>query len=215
MNMAPVVHLQPAEVAPGHPFADPGHVETDLNNLRFMIDQLCLFLERPHLYSHLPRPITVHRPTPERWLYRLVIAEPEYLMSQCSLTLVGFLGQRRSEANIALADQFDQTLVGAIPDHRGLLCYSTMGLLSGDYSNLVIFSDQEAKAEWSRSNDHAQAANRLAPNYYLSIRLYNGTLSRGIANSHALQLTRIKYFDYQADPWWQAVREFEEQLIDG
>lgn len=213
--MAPVVQLERAEVAPGHSFADPGHVPTDVNNLRFMINQLCLFLERPHLYSHLPRPITVHRPTPEKWLYRLVIADPEYLIRRPSLTFVGFLGQRRSNANIALADEFDRTLVGAIPDHPGLLCYSTMGLLSGNFSNLVIFSDPEAKASWSRRNDHAKAANRLAPDYYLSIRLYNGSLSRGIADSQAMHLSRIKYFDYQSDPWWQAVREFEEQAVDG
>ena len=215
MKMGPVEHLEPAEIARGHQFADPSHVASDVNGLRFMIDQLCLFLESPHLYSHSSRPIIVHRPTPQNWLYRLVVADPEDLMQQPSLTFVGFLGQRRSNANIALADEFDQTLVGAIPDHPGLLCYSSMGLISGNYCNLVIFSNSEAKARWSRRNDHAKAANRLAPNYYLSIRLYNGALSGGIADSHALQLTRIKYFDYQTDPWWQAVREFEAETAHG
>ena len=215
MKTAPVVQLEPEEIARGHPFSDPTHIASDVNSLRFMIDQLCLFLESPHLYSHSPRPIIVHRPTPEKWLYRLVVAEPDHLMQRASLTFVGFLGQRRSDANIALADEFDQTLVGAIPDHPGLLGYSTMGLISGNFSNLVIFSNPEAKAQWSRSNAHAQAAGRLAPDYYLSIRLYNGALSRGLSDSQSLQLTRIKYFDYQANPWWQAIRELEDESAHG
>jgi hypothetical protein len=215
MRIAPVSYLEPADSAHGHPFAHPSHIASDVNSLRFMIDQLCLFLESPHLYSHSSRPIIFHRPSPEKWLYRLVVADPVHLMQQSSLTFVGFLGQKRSDANIALADEFDQTLVGEIPNHPGLLSYSTMGLVSGDFSNLVIFSNLEAKAHWSRSNAHAKAAGKLSPDYYLSIRLYNGQLSRGIADSHSLQLTQIKYFDYQANPWWQAVRVFEDESADG
>ena len=208
--MKTIMNLKPTDEAPGHPFSDPVHIASDLNSLRYMIDQLCLFLENPHLYSHSPRPIVVHRPTPQNWLYRLVVVDPGLLMWQPTLTFVGFLGQRRSDANIALADEFDQALVDEMPEHPGLLSYSTMGLISGNYSNLVIFSNPEAKVHWSQSNAHGQAAGRLAPNYYLSIRLYNGTLSRGLVDSHALRLERIKYFDYESDPVWQAVREFED-----
>ncbi len=203
------VILGPEEVNTNHPFSHPDGIATDLNTLRYMADQLCLFLEHPHLYSRESRPIIVHRPRPDSWVYRLVVVEPEQILEAKELIFVGFLGQRQKNADRALADQFDEILIDEIPDHRGLLAYSTMALISGNFSNLVIFDDPEVKVQWSRSQAHAQAAGNLAPNFYLSVRLYNGRFPQGIAASYSLQIDRIKYFDYQVDPLWYGVREFK------
>ncbi len=205
------VILGPEEVVTNHPFSHPDRIATDLNTLRYMADQLCLFLEHPHLYSKAPRPVIVHRPRPDSWVYRLVVVEPEQILEAKELIFVGFLGQRRSNANQALADQFDEILINEIPDHPGLLAYSTMALISGNFSNLVLFNDPQVKVQWSRSQAHAQAVDSLAPDYYQSVRLYNGLFPKGIAASNALQIERIKYFDYQVDPLWYGVREFEAE----
>lgn len=215
MRNEPVVTLQPADVLQNRPFTHPNHIVGDVNSLRYMVDQLCMLMERPHLYENSPRPIVVHQPPGDQWTYRLVIVRPEELRAERQLTFVGFLGQRRQGADQELAHEFDRALVAEIPDYPGLLSYSTMALISGNYSNLVLFTDPSAKQQWSRSQAHAQAVNRLAPNYYHSVRLYNGILPRGIHGSRDLHLKRVKYYDYRDDPWWHAVREFPEGQIDG
>ena len=208
--MDQIPKLKSAEVVRDRPFTNPDHIVNDVNTLRFMVDQLCLFLENHHLYANLSPPIIIHQPSRDNWFYRLVIARPEILLQPGELAFVGFLGHRREDANLELADEFDEILVNEIPDYPGLLSYSTMALVSGDFCNLVIFTDTSVKEQWSRSMSHEQAVRKLSPDYYVSIKLYNGNLPGGIADSRALQLTRIKYYDYQVNPRWHAVREFSK-----
>ena len=200
--------LRPTEIVGDKPFTNPDRIAYDVNALRFMIDQLHLFLENDHLYSNLEPPIIIHKPSRDKWYYRLVIARPEQLLNRRELAFVGFLGHRREDANLELADEFDALLVSEIPDYPGLLSYSTMALSSGDFSNLVVFTDTSIKQEWSRSKTHEQAVQKISPNYYVSIKLYNGHLPSGIVDSNAMQLARVKYYDFQVTPRWHAVREF-------
>lgn len=210
--MAPILTLKPTEVVQARPFTNPDRIANDVNTLRFMVDQLCLFLENNHFNTNQSSPIIVHQPSRDNWFYRLVIARPEILVQPGELAFVGFLGHRREDANLELADEFDQILVNEIPDYPGLLSYSTMALVSGDFSNLVIFTDNSVKEQWSKSKAHEQAVRKLSPDFYVSIKLYNGQLPGGLADSRALQLTRIKYYDYRVQPRWHAVREFQEEL---
>ena len=206
--MVQVPDLGPVDRVEGRDFANPEHIPNDVNTLRFMIDQVCLFLRNPHLYDRLKRPIIIYRPDTGKWVNRLIIPDPDKLMSGGEIAFVGFLGKQRENANLALGDEFDAILIGEIPDHPGLLCYSTMGLMCGNFTNLVLFADESVKERWSRSKAHAQAVGRLAPDYYHSIRLYNGLLPHGVSDSQSLHLTKIKYFDYQEKPNWYAVRQF-------
>jgi hypothetical protein len=209
--MDQAITLGPTEIIEDRPFTNPDRITNDVNTIRFMVDQLHLFLENRQLYSGQTPPIIVHQPKRENWLYRLVIARPELLMQPRELTCVGFLGHRRVDANTELATEFDEILVDEIPEYPGLLSYSTMALVSGDYSNLVVFEKPSVKGEWSNSKAHDQAVRRLAPDYYLSIKLYNGRLPGGLFDSNSLRLTRVKYFDYQDTPMWRAVRVFSEE----
>jgi len=206
--MVQVPNLGPADRVEGRPFTDPEQIPNDVNALRYMTDQVCLFLRTPRLYAGLKRPIIVHRPEKGRWIYRMVIPDPDKLFAPDEIAFVGFLGKRREGADIALADEFDEILVAEIPDHPGLLCYSTMAQMCGNFSNLVLFADESVKTEWSKSKAHAQAVGKLAPDYYDSVRLYNGLLPKGVSDSQSLQLTKVKYFDYQEEPGWRAIRQF-------
>ena len=206
--MVKVPNLGPEDRVEGRDFTNPEQIPNDINTLRYMTDQVSLFLRNPYLYEQLSRPIIVHRPETGKWIYRMVIPDPDKLLKNEEIAFVGFLGKRRKDADLALGDEFDEILVGEIPEHPGLLCYHTMALMCGNFSNLVLFADESVKANWSRSKAHAQAVGKLAPDYYDSIRLYNGLLPAGIAYSQSLFLTKVKYFDYQEDPGWQAVRQF-------
>jgi hypothetical protein len=209
-----VPYLNPTDMVKGRAFTDPNRIPNDLNTWRYMTDQICLFLRNPHLYTGLKRPIVVHRPDPDKWLYRLIMPNPERLLTQDTITFVGFLGKRRENADLALGGEFDNILVAEIPEHPDLLCYNTMGQSCGNYGNLVLFASEAAKGDWGRSKAHAQAVSNLAPQYYQSIRLYNGTLPLGVSDSHALYLTKVKYFDYEQKPMWHAVRHFEERGVN-
>lgn len=202
--------LDPTEFIRERPFTNPKRIKYDVNTLRFMVDQLHLYLSANNHHATHQKPVIVHQPDRERWFYRLVIAQPEILSQSNELAFVGFLGHKREDANQVLGDAFDEVLIDEIPDHPGLLCYSTMAMLSGDFTNLVIFTDTKVKKQWSQSTVHAQAVRRLSPDYYVSIKLYNGKLPDGIIKSSALQLTRVKYYDYRVNPPWHAVRELPE-----
>ncbi len=208
--MEPIIYLDPEEIVHGRPFTHPQHIAGDLNSLRYLADQLSLLLENPHLLARSQPPITIYRPElPNEWVYRIVIPDPKELMGGDRLIFVGFLGQRRDDADRKAADEFDEILVGEIPEHDGLLSYCTMALVSGNFCNLVLFSTEEAKVRWSRSEAHDRAVRQISPDYYYSVRLYNGVLPRGITDGRDMQVTRIKYFDYRDDPWWRAIRVFE------
>ena len=215
MDVRSDIFLKPSELVEGRPFTHPDHIGSDVNSLRYMVDQLCLILEETPPPQGPSSPIVIHRPDRQSYIYRLIVACAEQLRSPRQLTFVGFLGQRKKNADLKLADEFDRTLIDEIPEHPGLLSYSTMALISGNYSNLVIFASPDAKQHWSKSKAHGQAVSKLAPHYYRSVRLYNGFLPQGIYNSRTLRLKRIKYFDYRQEPGWQAVREFPEGWQDG
>jgi hypothetical protein len=207
--MVQVPSLGPVDRVEGRDFTNPEQIQNDVNTLRYMTDQVCLFLRNPHLYDRLERPITIYWPDSIKWVYRLVISDPERLLNSQEITFVGFLGKRRENADVALGNEFDEILVAEIPEHSGLLCYSTMALMCGNFSNLVIFADETVKEKWSRSKAHAQAVGKLAPDYYRSVRLYNGMMPKGVSDSHSMYLSKVKYFDYEEKPWWQAVRQFD------
>lgn len=207
--MRSIIHLSPTDVIEKRPFTHPDHTFRDKNTLHYMINQLCLILENPHLATDVARTILFNVPDQDSWIHRIVLAQPERLRNLTPLTLVGFFGQRREDANLELAHEFDNTLIKEIPENPDLLSYSTIALQNDDYANMVIFANPEALNDWSRSQAHAQAVNQLAPGYYWSIRLYNGILPQGIADGQNLHLVRAKYFDYSSDPMWHAIREMQ------
>lgn len=200
------MQLGPEDIVAEHPFTHPDHITGDLNVMRHMVDRLCEVLADPQLHSHWPQSLIVKRPQPDQWQHRMVIVQPIRLQRARHLTVVGFFGHKRRNVDPAqVIHPLDQLLVEELPEHPGLLSYSSLELEHGDYGNLVLFADDDAKNHWSTSKMHAQAV-ELAPGYYSNVRLYNGRLPAGILGSHTLSLTTVKYYDYETNPCWRAVR---------
>jgi hypothetical protein len=202
-----MLHLQTNELIIERPFTHPDHITADQKTLCYMAVQVCALLEYPYLASEPPYIVLFNRPDHSNWFHRIVIAQPQELREVRPLTIVGFFGQKRDDANVELAHEFDRILIAEIPTHPGLLSYSTMALSGGNYANLVVFAHDDARNGWSSSRAHAQAVQQLSPNYYRTVCIYNGRLPQGIYQHHHLQLSRAKYYDYQSEPRWQAVRE--------
>lgn len=205
--MPSIVQMTADEFVATRPFTDPAHIPEIQNTLRYMAGQVCLLLDYPYLSSRPPYTICLNRTDSSEWFHRIVIAQPEKLQQQQTLTIVGFFGHKRAEANRNIVGEFDRVLVAEIPEHPGLLSYSTMALNNGNYGNLVVFDDPAARNHWSTSQAHAQAVQQLSPDYYRNVTIVNGRLPRGIYQHQNLALIRAKYYDYQCQPRWQGVRD--------
>lgn len=204
--MENVVQLSPTDILAERPFTHPTHIPGDLSTLRYMARQLCLTLQNPHMPTDLPQTILFNMPGQSSWIHRQVLANPHHFKTINLIHVVGFFGQSRSQADIELAQEFDKTLMKEIPQHDGLISYSTMLLQDRNFANLVLFTSETAQMGWSRSEAHGKAVYELSPNYYHSIRIYNGRLPNGIQQSDALALHKARYFDYDQAPVWRGVR---------
>jgi len=94
-------------------------------------------------------------------------------------------------------------------EHAGLLSLSTVRRPNGDFGNLVVFTDPEAKDQWNRMPLHSDTVARISPPYYEHIRLNNGYLPDGLDAPEEMRLVRTRYIDYGEDPPWRAVREYD------
>jgi hypothetical protein len=205
--MSHAIYMTAEESAAARPFTDPAHIPRYQQTLSYMARQVCLLLDYPYLSSQPPHIICFNRPENRNWFHRIVIAQPEELLLKQPLTIVGFFGNKRPDANIDLAHEFDRTLVDEIPNHPGLYSYSTMALENGNYGNLVVFADDAARYNWSTSQAHAQAVKQLSPNYYHNVTIFNGQMPNGIHQYQDLTFFKAKYYDYQCQPQWAAVRK--------
>ena len=202
--------LLPMEIVDERPFTHPRHTADDLLALRYMIDQLCQLLEKSDQYALQTAPVTLYQTETQDRQHRFVIAQPKQLqVPNRPLTVVGFFGQRRAESGplVSLMEEMDKALRSQFPEYPDLFSYSTLELTNGDCGNLVLFARDEAISNWGHGPIHAKAAFELSPDYYDSIRLYNGRLPLGLMVSNLLHLTRIKYYDYNETPLWRGVRE--------
>jgi hypothetical protein len=207
--MESIVHLEPTDILTERPFTDPTHTMADLNVLRYMSDQLSLVLGELGVSARRPRYLIWQQVEPDGRQHRIVIIRPETLRTLRPLLVVGFFGQRRQDADPTSLHPLDQILIDELPEHPGLLSYSTLALPCGNFGNLILFADRETKSHWSRSKYHAQAI-ALAPDYYSSVRIYNGLSPEGLADSQTLSLTVASYYDYQDRPMWRAMRHIQE-----
>ena len=103
----------------------------------------------------------------------------------------------------------DADLVAELRQHPHMLCYCSIETGDGNWHNLVLMSDDEAIGHWRDSHRHAWAVDSLTPRFYRHIRLHNGVLPCGLA-SERIVLTSTKYYDYEGETPWRAMRVLGE-----
>jgi hypothetical protein len=97
------------------------------------------------------------------------------------LSFVGFLSKKREVLSPTISHNIarvDKELVKELEENPWLLSYSSMELTDGNWCNLVVFNQEEAKERLVESATHRYAAYQLAPEYYEWVRLHNGTMSQ-------------------------------------
>jgi len=190
------------------PFTNLDNSKEDLATMRHMARQLTDTYSDPIACDFSPGKRPVCQSDPKGRHFRIYYIQTNLLFSLKSLTVVGFFGQKRPGADVRPLLKADRIFEKEFYKHEGLLSLSTVRLPNGDFGNLVLFTSPEAKDQWNFGQPHYDTVSKISPPYYKSIRLNNGFLPDGLASPDALELTRVKYLDYDSNPPWRAIRNF-------
>jgi hypothetical protein len=203
------IRLDWSDILPDRPFTNPDQNAEDLAYLHYMAATLRHLLTQPELIPAQPRPYVLYVEEAGGRRHRIAIARPEELLLLDELAVVGFCGNKWPEADRAPMDAVDAELLDEFMLHPHLLSYCSLEVDGGNWRNLVLFSHAQGIGHWAISMKHAYAAQELSPAYYRNIRLHNGVLPGGLMSGHEIVLTRTKYYDYQDQSLWWAVRELQ------
>jgi len=200
--------LGPSEIVPDRPFTHPERSAEDLARLRHIAQRLRLVLSQPRTWPNDPSPLILNLQEADGRAHRIVIARRAELLTVRTLTVVGFFGQKRPEADVAPLSAVDDELIREFPQHPYVLSYCSLLLEDGNWGNSVLLNAPEAREHWRTSPRHQYAARELAPSYYATLRLHNAVLSGGLLAGNDWKLLRTKYYDFQGATPWHAIREF-------
>jgi hypothetical protein len=201
--------LSATEIVPGRPFSNPEHIDADLSILRYMAHQLVDSYDDPVICDFKPGGRPICKIDERKRFFRIYYIQPDLLFERKNLTVVGFFGQKRPDADIKPILEADKAFEKTFHNHPGLLSLSTVRLPDGDFANLVLFTDDAAKEHWNDNPLHRELAATISPPYYRSIRLNNGILPDGLDAPQKLYLLRTRYIDYSSDPPWRALRPLD------
>jgi hypothetical protein len=201
------ISLGTFELVTERPFTHTDHIATDREVLVHMAKQARLILERQ--LDSLGENEIIFIDEPDEHYHRFFVPRPKVLSQTKNIYFVGFFSHRQKGATIDHFGNLDDRLIEQVPTYQGILSYSSMGLPNGDFGNLVLLTDEEIKSKWMHGEIHSQAV-ALSPDYYQFVRINNGVLPDGILQPDSLRVTRVKYYDYEEEPPWKAVRELTQ-----
>jgi hypothetical protein len=161
---------------------------------------------RMHLTLHqLGEPISTSQPLlyrlQERYgrTHRIAIYKYQELFLEKPFAFVGFFSrkQRNLRPSIVRAiETVDKKLIEELVGSPGILSYSSLELRNGNWCNLVLLSEANAKTYIKSSETHRYAAYQLANRYYEWIRLHNGIMPEGLDHTE-MMVRKTKYYTFQ------------------
>lgn len=200
------IELAVDESPPAHPVADVGLYGGDVALLNYLLQDLRVIVRQGRDGS---TELTKYRTID--WdvhglKRRTVICDPDWLLRPVEMQIVGFFGDRRDDVT---ADNLDATEMDVVSEFRlnpGILSYSSIELMGGQWANLVVHRRPTDRDDWRNSRVHIFAAEELAPAVYHSVRIHNGCLPGGPIGSGTVVIESTKYWDYDSNPPWTAKR---------
>src|SRR6266487_6901771 len=181
----------------------------DLIVLRYMARRLHLTLHQ------LGDPITMSLPLIYRLqehhdrTHRIAIYQYQELLLKKPLAFVGFVSQKQRDLRpsiIRAIKRADKKLIEELISAPGILSYSSLELRNGNWCNLVLLSDTDAKTHIKGAETHTYAAYHLAPHYYEWIRLPNGTMPEGLDHTE-MSLQKTKYYTFHPSQLRPSIQE--------
>jgi hypothetical protein len=189
------------------PFTSPRLYSRDQAILSYMVEDLRALLYTPD------EDCAVQPYQPFEWMVhglkrRVIVCHPASLRSgHADLNVVGFFGEKHMDRDAAPLEEANAEIVLEFRNFPGILSYSSMELADGNWANLVLHDKPDTREYWRASQRHAEAAQKLSPLYYRTVRIHNGTLPRGIRNGRTIVLQSTKYWDFTRPRVWRAMRD--------
>lgn len=200
------VRLRTDENVADHPCADIRHYEADLAMLNHLLRDLRVLLRRAETGDLVLRPYEVRTWDEDGLRRRIVMCDPAALLEGMDVLIVGFLGNRRATAEAQAIDEFDIDVVSEFRQYPGILSYSSTERIPKQWANLVVHQEVGDREAWRHSAVHIEAAEVLSPVVYHSVRIHNGRLRGGPIGDGRITVELSKYWDYDSDPMWHAMR---------
>jgi hypothetical protein len=206
-----MIELGVDDVVDGHPCTDISLYSPDLDLLAYMLQDLRGLIRsndagKVELAAHEPKFWDVHG-----LRRRVVVCEPDFIRRLDRVCIVGFFAERREDIDYPALDDLELQLLLEFRNYPGILSYSSVELANDFWANLVVHVEPDDTEAWRASNAHTRAVER-SPGLYTSVRIHNGHLDGGVPGNRAIEIDRTKYWDYDHEPVWQAVREFDPPL---
>mgnify|MGYP001604195682 CR=1 FL=1 len=205
--MTAVRQLEPTESVKGRPFTSTKLYERDLTILGYMLEDV-----RATLAEMAEGAITIAAYEPIEWTVmglarRLIVCDPMRIWKRSKTQMVGFFGERYLDRDAAPLEAASAEIVLQFRDYPGIVSYTSIALADGNWANLVLHDAPSDREQRRSSASHAEAASRLSPLYYTSVRIHNGYIPGGVMAGRSIVIERTKYWDYRSPRVWQAVRD--------
>jgi len=181
----------------------------DLVILRYIARRVYVALRSLDRTTITERPLLYYLDERHKRTHRMAIYNPEELLLNNELALVGFISGRLRPLRPSVAADLrimDRKLIAELVNAPGLLSYSSLELHDGNWCNLVLLNDPQVKIHLKNTETHRYAAYELAPNCYEWIRLHNGIMPTGLASNEML-LQKTRYYQFQQAHQRPIIRE--------
>ncbi len=213
MDNIRVIELGATERVAERPFTDVAHNAQDILSMQRIMASLSLLVSQPLVWPEAGQPLVVQGDS-AGGVVRVVVCNRAALMTNDPVFAVGFFGHRRAGLDLTHLNAVDDDLIHEFHLHPGVLSYSSFELEDGNYVNLVLLQGQAATDHWRTGSRHAYAARELAPEFYACIRLQNAVLPHGLSRPEDVALTTTKYYDFQQETPWKALRAPSEPRVN-
>ena len=134
------------------------------------------------------------------------VPDCQALLAARPLAAVGFFGQARADVDQQPIHELEAGIVDTLATIPGVLCYYDFALAEGGYGNLILCANADAPRNAHGHELHRRAV-QLTPAHYHSVRLHTGVVPGAFTGDARLVIERTRYYDYDSEPPWLAVRD--------
>jgi hypothetical protein len=196
------VELAANEECAARPFAAPAHTVRDAGIMQRMLERLRVVVTG---WSGDGTGVLVREPDSDGHRHWIRVPDPAALRAAGGMTAVGFFGRARADIDHLPIDELEAGIVDTLETISGVLCYYDVALAEGGYGNLILCAAPETR---KRVHDHAlhRRAVELTPRHYHCVRRHTGAVPGRFLGGDRLVLERTRYYDFDSNPPWLAVR---------
>ena len=198
--------LATEEKPEGHTCADPANYQSDHALLAYLLQDLRSLMRRCRKGEITIAPHEVLTWEVHGLQRRVVMCDPDALLEAPMVNVVGFFGDRRTDADVVCLDGVEIDLLAEFRNYPGIMSYSSVELVDHHWANLVVHAVPDDRQAWRGSSVHKHAVAHIAPKVYHSVRIHNGWIHGGVTGPGHVEIGTTKYWDYDVSPTWEAIR---------